>query len=83
LCTISGVLVFQREADAGSTAAASAAAAAGGGGPIEQRPVMEVFVAGDTAYNTWALLTNRVSDRPMVHDLMWQVWFVCVCVCVR
>lgn len=42
--------------------------------------VLEVFVAGDTAFNTWSLLTHRLGDRPMVHELMWTVSGMTSCV---
>eukprot|EP00197_Chlamydomonas_leiostraca_P002202 CAMPEP_0202858110 /NCGR_PEP_ID=MMETSP1391-20130828/780_1 /ASSEMBLY_ACC=CAM_ASM_000867 /TAXON_ID=1034604 /ORGANISM="Chlamydomonas leiostraca, Strain SAG 11-49" /LENGTH=296 /DNA_ID=CAMNT_0049536993 /DNA_START=366 /DNA_END=1256 /DNA_ORIENTATION=+ len=56
--TFNGVLVFKREEDLLSA---------------DDLSVLEVFVAGDTAFNTWSQLTHHTTDRPMVHDLMWSL----------
>ncbi len=33
----------------------------------------QVFVSGDACHNAWNLLTHQVTDRPMVHELMFNV----------
>lgn len=56
--TFNGVLVFKRENDAMTS---------------DELQVLEVFVSGDICYNTWSLLTHRLGERPMVHELMWTL----------
>ncbi|GFR41045.1 hypothetical protein Agub_g1479 [Astrephomene gubernaculifera] len=56
--TYSGVLVFKREAEQTLS---------------PETPVLEVFVAGDTACNIYTQLHGYKSNRPMVHDLMFDL----------
>ncbi|PNH12366.1 hypothetical protein TSOC_000666 [Tetrabaena socialis] len=54
----SGVLVFQRPQDHALT---------------PETPILEIFVAGDTATNLYTQLHGHSSSRPMAHDLMYDI----------
>ncbi|KAJ9508389.1 hypothetical protein QJQ45_011921 [Haematococcus lacustris] len=57
--SFNGVLVFQQDSEDSSEALQS---------------ILEVFVAGDVAFNTWMQLApERQAARPMVHELLWAV----------
>ncbi|KAJ9510548.1 hypothetical protein QJQ45_016016 [Haematococcus lacustris] len=54
-----GVLVFQQDSE---------------DSPEDLQSILEVFVAGDVAFNTWMQLApERQAARPMVHELLWAV----------
>ncbi|GLI69021.1 hypothetical protein VaNZ11_013560, partial [Volvox africanus] len=54
----SGLLVFQREHEEALTV---------------DTPIMEVYVAGDSACNIYAQLHGQKAHRPVVHDLMYNL----------